>query len=242
MATQAKAPNIYFEEFASGLKDATAPDIILKTIESFGDRVALCTSFQAEGMVILDMAARTNLGIRVFTIDTGRLPEDTYDLIGKVRDQYGIKIDIYYPDQDELTQFVSKHGINAFYRSVSLRLTCCEIRKVNPLNHALEGLDAWITGLRRTQSETRAGAARFELDTTHGNIIKLNPLADWSYEQVWDYIRNHDVPYNKLYDKGYTSIGCAPCTRPIKPGEGLRDGRWWWEDGFPKECGIHPGK
>jgi len=134
---------------------------------------------------------------------------------------------------------VTKHGINPFYRSVSLRLLCCEIRKVNPLNRALSNLDAWVTGLRRAQSGTRTGTAKLEVDASHGGIIKVNPLADWSEGQVWDYIRANDVPYNALYDKGYTSIGCAPCTRPTQPGEDPRAGRWWWENGVPKECGIH---
>ena len=150
-----------------------------------------------------------------------------------------MEVDVYHPDHEELTQFVGEQGVNPFYRSVSLRLACCEIRKVNPLNRALEQYDAWITGLRRTQNKTRAGVAKVELDPAHGGMLKLNPLADWDYERVWQYIRANDVPYNSLYDKGYTSIGCAPCTRPIEPGEDLRAGRWWWENGFPSECGIH---
>ena len=239
MVVQEKVSGIRFQELAAGLESASAQDVIAKAIESFGDRVALSTSFQVEGMIILDMASRLRSGVRVFTIDTGRLPQETYDLIDTVRDRYGIEVDVYYPDQDELSPFVSKHGVNPFYRSVSLRLSCCEIRKVNPLNRALEGLDAWITGLRRSQNETRAGTAKVELDAAHGDIVKLNPLVDWSYEQVWDYVRANDVPYNKLYDMGYTSIGCAPCTRAVEPGEDLRAGRWWWETGVPKECGVH---
>jgi thioredoxin-dependent adenylylsulfate APS reductase len=239
MVVQERVSGIRFEELAAGLESASAQEVIERAIESFDDRLALCTSFQAEGMVILDMATRLHPDVRVFTIDTGRLPQETYDLIDTVRDRYGIEIDVYYPDQDELTPFVGKHGINPFYRSLSLRLLCCEIRKVNPLNRALKGLDAWVTGLRRSQSETRAGAAKVELDAAHEGIVKLNPLVDWSHVQVWEYIRANDVPYNKLYDIGYTSIGCAPCTRPIQPGEDLRAGRWWWESEFPKECGIH---
>jgi phosphoadenylyl-sulfate reductase (thioredoxin) len=189
MVVQEKVSRIDFQEFAAGLESASAQDVLARAIESFGDRVALCTSFQAEGMVILDMATRLQSGVRVFTVDTRRLPQETYDLIDTVRDRYGVEVDVYHPDQDDLAPFIAKHGVNPFYESVSLRLLCCEIRKVKPLNRALEGLDAWITGLRRSQSETRAGAAKVELDAAHGDIVKVNPLADWSHEQVWDYIR-----------------------------------------------------
>ena len=239
MVVQEKVLNTRFQELAAGLENASAREVIARAVESFGDRVALCTSFQAEGMVILDIASELRSRLRVFTIDTGRLPQETYDLIDAVRDRYGVEVDVYYPDHEELSPFVGRHGVNSFYRSVSLRLRCCEIRKVNPLNRALEGLDAWITGLRRTQNKTRAAVAKVELDATHGGMVKLNPLAEWDYERVWEYIRANDVPYNRLYDQGYTSIGCAPCTRPIEPGEDLRAGRWWWENGFPSECGIH---
>ena len=229
------------EVLAAEYEDRPAQDVVRWAIGTFGDMVAISTSFQAEGMVILDMAHRVNPSVKVFTIDTGRLPQETYDLIDRVRDHYGITVQVYYPDQEELTQMVSKHGINPFYRSVSLRLLCCQLRKVNPMKRALEGLDAWISGLRRSQMETRSGIAKIGVDASHGSIIKVNPLADWSHEQLWEYIRTNDVPYNELYDKGYTSIGCEPCTRAIKPGEDLRAGRWWWEEGMPKECGIHVG-
>ena len=190
-------------------------------------------------MVILDIASKLPAQPRVFTIDTGRLPQETYDLVDAVPDRYGVEVEVYHPDHEDLTQFVGREGVNPFYRSVELRLRCCEIRKVGPLNRALAGYDAWITGLRRTQNATRASVAKVELDAAHGGMVKLNPLADWDYERVWQYIRDNDVPYNRLYDQGYTSIGCAPCTRPIQPGEDLRAGRWWWENGVPSECGIH---
>jgi len=228
-----------FIELQATLETASARDVIEAAVEAFGDRVALCTSFQAEGMVILDIASRLPSQPRVFTIDTGRLPQETYDLVDAARDRYGVEVEVYHPEEEDLTEFVSREGVNPFYRSVALRLRCCEIRKVNPLNRALAGYDAWITGLRRSQNETRASVAKVELDAAHGGMVKLNPLADWDYERVWQYIRDNDVPYNKLYDQGYTSIGCAPCTRPIEPGEDLRAGRWWWEDGVPSECGIH---
>ena len=228
-----------FIELQATLETASARNVIEAAVEAFGDRVALCTSFQAEGMVILDIASRLPAQPRVFTIDTGRLPQETYDLVDAARDRYGVEVEVYHPDDEELTPFVSREGVNPFYRSVAMRLRCCEIRKVNPLNRALAGYDAWITGLRRSQNETRASVAKVELDGAHGGMVKLNPLADWDYDRVWQYIRDNDVPYNKLYDQGYTSIGCAPCTRPIEPGEDLRAGRWWWEDGVPSECGIH---
>jgi thioredoxin-dependent adenylylsulfate APS reductase len=177
--------------------------------------------------------------VRVFTVDTGRLPPETYEMIDRVREHYGIDIEVYYPDQNELSQMVTQHGANSFYRSVSLRLFCCEIRKVRPLNRVLQGLEAWITGLRSSQSQTRSTLRKVEVDREHGDIIKINPLADWTRQQVWDYIHEYDVPYNRLYDQGYTSIGCAPCTRSVIPGEDERAGRWWWENGVPKECGIH---
>ena len=226
---------------AAEYESRPAEDAIRWALERFGQMVAISTSFQAEGMVVLDMACRIDPKVRVFTIDTGRLPQETYDLIDRVREHYGIDVEVFYPDQDELARMVGKHGINPFYRSVSLRLLCCQLRKVNPLGRALKDLDAWIAGLRRTQDETRSGIAKIEVDRAHGTIIKVNPLADWSNEQVWEYIRANQIPYNELYDKGYTSIGCAPCTRPTQPGEDIRAGRWWWEKGMPKECGMHMG-
>ena len=222
-------------------EDRPPQDVIAWALETFGQMAAISTSFQAEGMVILDMAHRIDSNVRVFTIDTGRLPQETYDLVDRVRERYGIAVEVYYPEADQLSQMVHKHGINPFYRSVSLRLLCCQLRKVEPLDRALKDLDAWIAGLRRGESETRAGTSKIELDKARGNIIKVNPLADWSHEQVWEYIRANDVPYNELYDRGYTSIGCAPCTRAIEPGEDMRAGRWWWEKGMPKECGMHVG-
>jgi thioredoxin-dependent adenylylsulfate APS reductase len=229
------------EALAAEYETRPAEDVLRWALESFGSMVAISTSFQAEGNVILDMAHRIDPEVKVFTIDTGRLPQETYELIDRVRDRYGIQVQVYSPDRDELAQMVGKHGMNPFYRSVSLRLLCCNIRKVEPLDRALKDLDAWISGLRRSQVETRAGAAKIERDTARGRVIKVNPLADWSYERVWEYIKANQVPYNELYDKGYTSIGCAPCTRAIRPGEDTRAGRWWWEKGMPKECGIHMG-
>jgi phosphoadenosine phosphosulfate reductase len=220
--------------------DGRRPEDVLRWgLERFGRRLAICTSFQADGMAILDMAWRIDPAVRVFTIDTGRLPAETHALIDQVRDRYGIATEVYVPDARDLEGFVRREGVNAFYRSVPLRLACCAVRKVDPLNKVLATLDAWVTGLRRDQSATRAAVRAVEIDHDHGGLVKLNPLAAWTDEQVWAYIRANAVPYNALYDQGYTSIGCAPCTRPTAAGEDPRAGRWWWELDVPKECGIH---
>jgi phosphoadenosine phosphosulfate reductase len=220
--------------------DGQSPQEVLTwALERFGARLALCTSFQADGMAILDMAWRINPKVRVFTIDTGRMPQETYALLDQVRDRYGIDIEVYFPDATQIESVVRRHGINLFYRSVESRLLCCQTRKVLPLNRVLGTLDAWITGLRRDQSSTRAKIHTIELDTDHGGLVKVNPLATWDEQQVWSYIRAQNVPYHPFYDQGYTSIGCAPCTRPTTAGEDARAGRWWWETNAPKECGMH---
>ena len=240
---QARATNAEdVAQLAARFETWAAEDVIRWAIETFGVMVAISTSFQADGMVILDMAHRIDRNVKVFTIDTGRLPQQTYDLIDKVKEQYGLDVDIYYPDGEELEEMVGNHGMNLFRRSVSLRLFCCNVRKVNPLNRALKNLGAWMTGLRRDQTDTRAGIAKIEVDIAHGGIIKVNPLADWSQEQVWQYIKDNQVPYNELYDQGYTSIGCAPCTRPIQPGEDRRAGRWWWENDMSKPESTEGGR
>ena len=229
------------KEFSSQFESLDATEILKWAIDAFPGKLGICTSFQSEGLVILDLATKISKNLRVFTIDTGRLPQETLNLIDRIRDKYGIPIEVYFPDSSELTEMATEHGVNPFYNSVSLRLLCCNIRKVNPLNKALKEFDAWVTGLRRSQGETRNKTGKVEIDSAHGNVIKINPLADWSYDEVWDYIHTNKVPYNELYDQGYTSIGCAPCTRPVESGEDIRAGRWWWESGMPKECGIHLG-
>jgi phosphoadenosine phosphosulfate reductase len=198
----------------------------------------LASSFGAEDMVLTDLIARHALPIRVFTLDTGRLPDETYALIDRVREHYGLAIDVYYPDGRALEAYVRDSGINAFYRGIELRQGCCAIRKSEPLARALAGKRAWVTGLRRAQSPTRGEVGVEEIDATH-NIAKFNPLAAWSESDVWGYLRAHRVPYNPLHDRGYPSIGCAPCTRAIEPGEDIRAGRWWWEQPVHKECGLH---
>jgi phosphoadenosine phosphosulfate reductase len=226
-------------ELAVELDDKEPEEVIRWTLERFGRRAAVCTSFQVDGMAILDMAHKIDPNVRVFAVDTGRMHQETYDLIDRVREHYDMEIELYSPNSTELAAFARREGINPFYRSVPLRLRCCEIRKVNPLLKVLDGLDAWITGLRRDQWASRSNIRKVEIDGDHGGITKVSPLADWSEEEVWDYVRKNDVPYSALYDKGFTSIGCVPCTRPTKEGEDRRAGRWWWEKNAPKECGIH---
>jgi len=190
-------------------------------------------------MVILDMAWRIDPKVRVFTVDTGRLPQETYDIMQRVRDRYKIDIEVFFPDARKVEAMVRGHGPNLFYTSVEARMWCCHVRKVEPMRRALHGLEAWITGLRRHQGVSRATINKIEFDSEHGELTKLNPLCDWTSEQVWDYIHAYNVPSHRLYQRGYTSIGCAPCTRPTQQGEDLRAGRWWWERDVPKECGIH---
>lgn len=217
------------------------PEELLRwAIGRWRDRIAIGTSFQAEGMVLLDMAWRIDPKIRVFTLDTGRLPEETYELIERVRERYGLRVELITPDPQAVAELVRRDGPNLFYRSLAARRACCRVRKVEPLGRALRGLDAWITGLRRDQAASRRETPRVAVDAEHSGIVKLSPLADWRWDDVWAYVRVHEVPYHALYDQGYTSIGCAPCTRPVKPWEDHRAGRWWWESpGSHKECGLH---
>jgi phosphoadenosine phosphosulfate reductase len=211
---------------------------LLHTIAARHKPAVFASSFGAEDMVLIDLIARHALPIRIFTLDTGRLPEETHALIDRTRERYGLPIDIYTPDTRLLQNFVRENGTNAFYSSVELRKGCCAVRKTEPLARALVAKGAWITGLRRSQSVTRAAIDTEEFDEIHG-LPKFNPLADWSHEDVWHYLRANGVPYNALHDRGYPSIGCAPCTRAIEPSEDIRAGRWWWEQPEHKECGLH---
>lgn len=234
----------YLDEWEAGeialeLDDKDPQEVLRWGIERFGDRLAISTSFQSDGMALLDMAWRIDPAIRVFTVDSGRMHQETFVLMDQIREKYGIALEVVYPDHRELELFSGKYGVNPFYKAVPLRLRCCEIRKVNPLKKVLENLDAWVTGLRRDQWASRSNIRKIEIDHDHGGLLKMNPLADWTEGEVWEYIRANDVPYNALYDQGYTSIGCVPCTRPIEEGAEARSGRWWWETGAPKECGIH---
>jgi phosphoadenosine phosphosulfate reductase len=217
------------------------PDVLLQwALDRFSPRIALSTAFQVDGVALIDMLSRIDSEIRVFSVDTGRLPEETFELIELLRERYpGLQLELLAPEPIQLTRMIDRHGPNLFYRSVENRLLCCQIRKVQPLIRHLASLDAWITGLRRDQWASRTDIRKVEIDHDHGAIVKLNPLAEWTEEEVWDYVRSNDVPTHPLYERGYTSIGCAPCTRPTASGEATRAGRWWWEQNAPKECGIH---
>ena len=217
------------------------PEVLLAwAIEEFGDRLAISTSFQADSVALIDMAYNIDSSIKVFSIDTGRLPAETLDLADRLRLRYpALDLNLISPEPGEVDGMTGKHGTDLFKTSVDLRLLCCNVRKVRPLTKHLHTLDAWVTGLRRDQWASRTNIRKVEIDHDHGGIVKLNPLAEWTEEETWDYIREHDLPVHPLYGKGFTSIGCAPCTRAIQPGEASRDGRWWWESGAPKECGIH---
>ena len=196
------------------------------------------SSLAAEDMVLTDLILRAKLPITVFTLETGRLHKETLGMIDRIREVYGHEVALYQPEATAVEAYVKTNGLNAFYDSVEMRKECCRIRKVEPLNRALAGKKAWITGQRRAQSTTRSELAVQEDDPAH-SMQKFNPLADWSEEDVWHYIRSNDVPYNPLHDQGYPSIGCEPCTRAIQPGEDVRAGRWWWENPDSKECGLH---
>src|SRR5258708_8775533 len=220
--------------------DHEPQEVIEWALNTFSkERVAICTSFQTDGMAILDMAWRIRPDVRVFTVDTGRLPQETYELIDRVRQHYGIEVETYFPDTQELQTLVRRHGVNMFYQSVPMRLTCCDVRKVRPLVKVLHGLDAWVTGLRRDQWATRSNIRKIELDHDHGGIVKVNPLADWTDEEVWDYIRDNDVPTHPLYASGYQSIGCAPCTRPVAPRARTRPGHCSCAKACPTDAAMH---
>lgn len=226
-----------------GAKAAAALALLREAVAEFGGKgeLAFANSFGAEDMVLSDLILSNALPIEIFSLDTGRLPAETYALIGEVEERYGTKLKIYFPDATAVETFVRSHGINAFYDSVELRKACCGVRKMEPLRRALAGKKAWITGLRAAQSVTRSGLPLREFDNANG-LDKFNPLSDWSETEVWAYIRLHEVPYNALHDQFYPSIGCAPCTRAIAMGEDVRAGRWWWEDPASKECGLHVKK
>lgn len=227
------------EQLAHEFESKSAHEILKWALHTFGSKIGLASSFGAEDVAVIDMMSKMDKSANVFTLDTGRLNQETYDVMDDVRAKYGIRINVFFPDQKEVEEMVKGLGMNLMYASVENRKLCCEIRKVHPLNRALASLDGWITGLRRDQAATRADTKKIEIDSSHGGIIKLNPIADWTSDMVWDYVRKNNVPYNKLHDMGYPSIGCEPCTRPIKIGEDPRAGRWWWESAANKECGLH---
>ncbi|TXH13116.1 MAG: phosphoadenylyl-sulfate reductase [Gammaproteobacteria bacterium] len=230
--------NITPELTASVASKVTAARQLLSEIARDFSPAVFANSLGAEDMVLTDLILKHKLPITVFSLDTGRLPAETYDLMAAVDKHYGVKLKVYFPQSEEVESFVRNHGINAFYESVTLRKACCYARKVEPLKRALAGKRAWITGLRAQQAATREGLPVREYDEGNG-LEKFNPLADWSEKEVWTYLKQNNVPYNALHEKFYPSIGCAPCTRAISPGEDVRAGRWWWEAPESKECGLH---
>ena len=218
-------------------KEFAARDLLAEVAREYRP-AALACSLSIEDMVLADLIGRNGLGIEIFVLDTGRLHGDTLDLVGRLERRYRVAVQIHRPKIIAVNEYVVRFGRDAFYESVDLRKRCCEIRKVEPLKRALAGKRAWITGLRREQSAGRGAVEAREFDAVHG-LAKFNPLADWSEDEVWAYIRGKEVPYNPLYDQSYRSIGCAPCSRPVVAGEEPRAGRWWWEIQAASECGIH---
>ena len=229
------------EQLNARLTGLTAEEILKQVIGIFGSKITFATSLGAEDQVITYMISRIDKTTHIITLDTGRVFPETYDLLHRTINRYGVNIKSYYPDTTQVEDMVNTKGINLFYESIENRKLCCHVRKIVPLRRALSGMDAWITGLRREQSVTRTDLKIVEWDAANG-LIKINPLLEWSEVQVWDFIKQHDIPYNKLHDQGFPSIGCQPCTRAIEKGEDLRAGRWWWEMPDSKECGLHGKK
>lgn len=220
------------------LKGLSETESLQKLSELFTGKVTFSSSFGMEDQVISHMILFNKIDISIFTLDTGRMFYETYSTWSATNERYKTKITPYYPDAEHIADYVKKHGINAFYESPELRKECCRIRKVEPLNKALKGKKVWITGLRAAQSSAREDLPQLEWDEDH-QLFKFHPLINWSTEDVKQYIKENNIPYNVLHDKGFVSIGCAPCTRAIKEGEDFRAGRWWWEDNSKKECGLH---
>lgn len=223
---------------AEELQDAPAERVLAWVEQRFGARAAIASSFGAEDMVLIDLARAHAPSVQLFTLDTGRLPPETYEVMDVVRRRYGVEIQTYFPDRARVEALESSKGYFSFKQSIAERKECCGLRKVEPLRRALAGREAWVTGLRREQSVTRTEVRTVEADATHG-LLKVNPLACWTAREVWAHIKDHGVPYNVLHDRGYPSIGCAPCTRAVKPYEDERAGRWWWESPDNRECGLH---
>ncbi len=227
-------------KFIPDISDNATPQEILRVgVEAAKGPVKLACSFSVEDLVIIDMAANAGVPIGIFALDTGRLNEETYEVAEALTERYRVSIDWYFPKHENVERLEREKGLFSFRESLENRHECCRIRKVEPLGRALAGLAGWITGLRREQSVTRTGLSAIEPDEANGGILKINPLLDWSEELVWDYAKRHGVPFSRLYGLGYRSIGCAPCTRAVAPGEHARAGRWWWEDPAHKECGLH---
>jgi len=217
----------------------TPEEVLQWGLENIHPKLALASSFGAEDVCVIHMLSKINPEARVFSLDTGRINQETYNVMDEIRKKYNTKIEITFPDATEVIEMVQTHGMNLFYESAENRKLCCGVRKVHPLNKMLSTLDGWITGLRSDQTQNRQASKKIEIDEQHDSMVKLNPILDWSWDQTMGYIKENDIPYNKLIDQGFPSIGCEPCTRAIKPGEDLRAGRWWWENESDKECGLH---
>ena len=226
------------DELNEKLQDKSAEEVIRYFLDKYPNKVTLGSSLGAEDQVLLDIMSKCCNNFSVFTLDTGRLFPETYDLIDVTNKKYGMAIKVFFPDSKQVEEMINSKGINLFYDSIKNRKLCCHIRKIEPLKKALPGNEVWVTGLRKDQSLYRFYTKLVEWDSNH-NIIKVNPLLNWTEKDVWVYIKQHDVPYNPLHDKGYPSIGCQPCTRAIKSGEDFRAGRWWWEVSENNECGLH---
>jgi phosphoadenosine phosphosulfate reductase len=230
--------DVQIEKWNKSLANASAEQVLEFAMAEFGKEICLSSSLGAEDQILTHMMLAIDPTCRIITLDTGRLFPETLNLIDEIRKRYHASLDVFFPDYKEVQAMVKDKGINLFYESVENRKLCCHIRKIEPLKRALTGMKAWITGIRKDQTINRFTTQLVEWDETH-ELIKFNPLFKWTEKMVWDYIRNHNIPYNKLHDKGFPSIGCQPCTRAILPGEDTRAGRWWWEDQGQKECGLH---
>jgi len=225
-------------ELNKKLQNSSADEIIKYFLDEYKDEAALSSSFGAEDQVLTHMMLNLTKDANIFTLDTGRLPIETYSVMDNTNLKYNIKVNVFFPNNEDVEKLYKNQGINGFYESIDNRKSCCNVRKIEPLKRALKPLKVWITGLRAAQSVTRVEMPLVEWDENF-QVIKVNPLISWSEEDVWDFIKANKVPYNKLHDKGYPSIGCAPCTRAVKDGEDIRSGRWWWENPEHKECGLH---
>ena len=223
------------------LSGASAQEVLDFFLNGYEGNMALATSLGVEDQVLTDMICTLEPSTNIFTLDTGRLPQETYSTIEKTNSKYGIAIKIYFPNAELVEDMVTRHGPNLFYDSVTKRQQCCYVRKIEPLKRALQDVDVWVCGLRKEQSITREELELVQWDQQFG-VIKISPLLHWNTEQVWQYVKDNNVPYNPLHDKGYPSIGCAPCTRAVSEGEDIRAGRWWWEKPEHKECGLHLNK
>jgi phosphoadenosine phosphosulfate reductase len=228
------------EKLNNELNGKSSLEVLNYFISNYKGKIRFASSFGVEDQILTQMIHHLQKEIKIFSLDTGRLFPETYDLIDKTRKRYKLDISVYFPNDGEVETMVNTKGINLFYHSIENRKLCCGVRKIKPLHRALKGLDVWISGLRREQSPTRSDVKLVEWDELNG-LIKINPLIEWTEKEAWDYVQKNNIPYNILHDHGFLSIGCQPCTRAIKEDEESRAGRWWWEDPDTKECGLHKG-